>query len=144
MLTSLKEIYNILEDINQSISNKTELLIKYLNDPIFGKTLAKVLDYMTDPQKYIKLTKINNCIYFTDELAAENQNVDGIFKMLDYLIEKNSEPSDDEIKFLEKISSSDMETVEVVTRILIKFPGCGLTNENIREILESENKILRK
>jgi len=138
-MNSLKAIYDILENINRSINNKEDMLIQNLKDPIFGKILRKVLDYMTNPKYSFQIKQIKYCVYFDDPIASENQNVNSIFKMLDYLIEKEGNPSDEEIAFLEKISSSDMETVEVVTRILIKFPGCGLTNERIAEILEDQN-----
>ena len=47
MLTSLKQIYMMLEDINRKIDNnsKIDLLRTSLNEPIFGKILRKVLEY---------------------------------------------------------------------------------------------------
>ncbi len=136
MLNSLKEILNMLENINRSVDNKTDLLIKYLKDPIFGKTLARTLEYMTDPNKIFRPIRIGFCIYFNDPIAIENQNVGGIFQMLDYLLEKETDPSAEEISFLEKISSADPETVEIVTRIITKSPACGLTNEEILRIIK--------
>ena len=136
MLTSLKVIYEILENINHSPNNKEEVLRKHLKDPIFGPTLRKVLIYMIDKKYLFRLKKINYCVYFDDPVAAENQHVDGIFEMLEYLNTKTSDVSDEERTFLEKISSSDTETIEVVLRILNKFSGCGLINERIMEILE--------
>ena len=126
----------MLEEINQSAGNKTELLKKHLNDPIFGKTLKKVLENITDPLKTFNIKQIRYCVYFDDSLAAEHQHVDGIFNMLDFLNSKQDDPSDEEIAFLEKISSADPETIEVVVRILNKFSGCGLTNDQIMKILK--------
>lgn len=138
MLSSLKEIYIMLQNINQSETEKEILLKKYLADPIFGKTLKKVLEYSTNKNIY-NITKINYISYFDDELAAEQQHVGGIFNMLDFIISKKDDLSDEEISFFEKISSSDVETTEVVMRILNKQTGCGLTNVEIIKILkESE------
>ena len=116
--------------------NKEEVLRKHLKDPIFGQTLRKVLTYIIDPKYSFRLTKINYCVYFDDAAAAENQHVNGIFEMLDYLNSKTGDVSDEEKSFLEKISSSDPETVEVVLRILNKSASCGLTNTQINQILE--------
>jgi hypothetical protein len=138
MLTSLKEIYKMLESLNNSITNKEEKLIKYLDDPIFGGTFRRVLEYISYDKYIFGLKQIKYCVYFEDPIAAEHQNVDSIFEMLDYLNQKEGDPSDDEISFLEKISSSDVETVEVVVRILNKINCCGLTNERVIEILERE------
>lgn len=143
MLMSFKVIYEMLEDINKSQKNKEDILKKYLKDPIFGKTLRQVLNYMIDEKIDFHIKRINNCIYFDDPIASENQNTDGIFKMLDYLQTLTSDPSIDEISFLEKVSSIDVETVEVVTRILNKTSGSGLTNESIKSILEeTQNETL--
>ena len=60
--------------------------------------------------------------------------------MLEYLNEIEKDTSSEEIAFLERISSSNPETVEVVTRILNKFSGCGLTNEQIAEILNEKEE----
>jgi hypothetical protein len=139
MLTGLKVIYEMIEAINQSSVDKEDLLRKHLADPIFGRTLKKVLEYMTDKIHFFKLRRVRYCVYFEDPVAAENQTVDGIFEMLDYLSNKQDDPSDEEISFLEKISSSDVETVEVVTRIMNKFSSSGLTNEQIVKVLEEEN-----
>jgi TFIIF-interacting CTD phosphatase-like protein len=136
MLTNLKVIYEMLEKINQSSFDKEDILRTQLTDPIFGKTLRKVLDYITDDKRTFSVKKISYCVYFDDKLAAENQNVDGIFEMLDYISGKTSGISDEEISFLEKISSPDVETVEVVMRILNKQSGSGLTNDQIIKILK--------
>ena len=135
---SLKQIYIMLEEINKKMDDhgKIGLLKEYLSDPIFGNVFRKVLVYIASSRRSYKLKRINYCIYFDDKIAAEHQNVDSIFTMLDYLNEKTSDASDEEISFLEKISSSDVETVEVVVRILNKQSGCGLTNEQIVEILQ--------
>jgi len=139
MLTSLKVIYEMLESINQKSDNKEDILKKYLNDPIFGSTLRKVLDYITNQDLKFPLKRINYCLYFDDKIAAEHQNVDSIFEMLDYISIKQSDPSDEERTFLERISSSDVETVETVMRILNKMSGCGLTNEQIMKVLQDGN-----
>lgn len=136
MLTNLKEIYNMLEEINRTGKSKEDLLRSHLTNVIFGKTLRKVLEYITDTSKQFNLKKIEHFVYFDDPVAAENQTVDGIFQMLDYLNEKDDDPSDEEIDYLGKVSSSDAETIEVVTRILNKFSGTGLTNEQILEIIK--------
>jgi len=136
MLMSLKTIYEMLESINQKSYDKEGLLKKHLSDPIFGKTLRRVLEYITSDKYSFNLKRINYCVYFDDPIAAENQNSDGIFEMLDYLNNKQSDVSDDERTFLEKVSSIDPESVEVVTRILNKYPGCGLTDEAIIEVLK--------
>jgi len=136
MLMSFKVIYEILEEINKSQNKKEDILRKHLKDPIFSKTLREVLNHLIDKKHIINLKRVNYCIYFDDPIASENQNTDGIFKMLEYLYEKGSDPSIDEISYLEKVSSIDVETVEVVTRILNKFSGCGLTEESIKSILE--------
>ena len=135
MLTSLKVIYSILEEINQSTKDKKDLLKKHLDDPIFGKTLKRVLEYITNDFKF-NLKQIRYCVYFDDPIAAEHQHVNGIFNMLDFLNSKQDDPSDEEIAFLEKISSADPETIEVVVRILNKFSACGLTNDQIMKILK--------
>ena len=135
MLISLKVIYEMLEEVNQSTNNKEGLLRNYLIDPIFGQTLRKVLTYMADTKHIFSLKKIKYCVYFNDPTAAEYQNVDGIFQMLNHLNKLGSDPSENEIIFLEKISSADPETVEIVTRILNKQTVTGLTNERIMEIL---------
>ncbi len=137
MLSSLKQIFNMLEDINRKITidDKLNLLRKFLKEPIFGAVLRKVLEYITNKNWQFKLKHINYCLYFEDKLAAEHQNTDGIFTMLEYISNKETDISDEEKSFLEKISSSDPETVEVVTRILNKESGCGLTNDQILEIL---------
>jgi hypothetical protein len=142
MLTSLKQIYIMLEDINRKIDDdsKDHLLRTFLNEPIFGKILRRVLMYITDESKQFKLKRIKFCTYFEDKVAAEHQNTDGIFDMLDYIDNKLDDISEDEISFLEKISSSDIETVEVVTRILNKEAGCGITNDKIIEILNEPLK----
>lgn len=140
MLTSLKVIYEILEDINHSQMNKEDVLRKHLKDPIFGPTLRKVLTYIVSEKYSFQLKNIKYCIYFDDPVAAENQHVDGIFEMLDYLNMKQDDISDEEKSFLEKISSSDVETVEVVVRILNKSTGCGLPNIRIMEILEEKEE----
>lgn len=136
MLTGLKVIHDMLESVNQSTNNKEDVLRNFLSDPIFGKTLRRTLEYVTDKKHFFRLKRIRYCVFFDDKVAAEHQNVDSIFDMLDYLSEKPKDSSDDEISFLEKISSSDVETVEVVTRILNKMSGCGLVNETIVSILE--------
>ena len=136
MLANLKVIYEMLENINQSSYDKEDRLKKHLSDPIFGKTLRKVLIYMTDDKYLFSVKKINYCAYFDDKLAAEKQNVDGIFEMLDYISGKTTGISDEEISFLEKISSPDVETVETVVRILNKQTGCGLTNDQVINILK--------
>ena len=136
MLTSLKVIYEMLEEINQSSNDKEGILRRHLADPIFGPTFRKVLTYAADTKHVFGLKKIKYCIYFDDPIAAEHQHVDGIFQMLNYLNKLGSDPADSEISFLEKISSSNTETVETVMRILNKFPACGLSNERIMEILE--------
>jgi hypothetical protein len=137
MLTSLKQIYIMLEDINRKIDDdsKDHLLRTFLNEPIFGEMLRKVLMYTTDKSKQFKLKRIKFCTYFEDKVAAEHQNTDGIFEMLDYIDSKSDDISEDEKSFLDKISSSDPETVEVVTRILNKEAGCGITNNKIIQIL---------
>jgi len=141
MLMSLKTIYEMLESINQKSYGKEESLKTYLNDPIFGKTLRKVLEYITNNNYVFSLKKINYCVYFDDPVAAENQNSDGIFEMLDYLNNIQLDASDEEKAFLEKVSSIDAETIEVVTRILNKHSGCGLTDEDIIKVLkEPEEK----
>jgi len=131
MLTSLKQIYIMLEDINRKIDDdsKNNLLRTFLNEPIFGKILRKVLEYLTNDKLQFKIKRVNFCTYFEDKVAAEYQNTDGIFEMLDYINSKSEDISEDEKSFLDKISSSDPETVEVVTRILNKESGTGLTNE---------------
>lgn len=138
MLESLKVIYQILEETNQS-NDKENILKKYLNDPIFGETLKKVLVYITDKSLMFPLKRINYCIYFEDKIAAEHQNVPGMFQMLDFIAAKDTDLSDDEITFFERISSSDPETIEVVTRILNKESGTGLINDKIVEILGENN-----
>lgn len=141
MLMSLKTIYEMLESINQKSYGKEELLKTHLNDPIFGKTLRKVLEYITNDNYVFSLKRINYCVYFDDPIAAENQNSDGIFEMLDYLNNLTSDVSDEERAFLEKVSSIDPESVEVVTRILNKYSGCGLTDDDIIKVLkEPEEK----
>jgi hypothetical protein len=137
MLTSLKQIYMMLEDINRKIDNnsKIDLLRTSLNEPIFGKILRKVLEYLTNENLQFKIKRVNFCAYFEDKISAEHQNTDGIFKMLDYISSKSDDVSADEKSFLDKISSSDFETVEVVTRILNKEAGCGITNNKVIEIL---------
>jgi hypothetical protein len=142
MLSNLKQIYTMLEDINRKIDSdgKIDLLRIFLNEPIFGEMLRKVLMYITDESKQFKLKRIKFCTYFEDKVAAEHQNTDGIFDMLDYIDNKLDDISEDEISFLEKISSSDIETVEVVTRILNKEAGCGITNDKIIEILNEPLK----
>jgi len=134
MLDTLKIIYRMIEEVNQSF-NKEETLRKNLNDPIFGQTLRRVLEYLTDKSLKFPLNRIKHCIYFEDKVAAEHQNVPGIFQMLDFIAAKETDLSDDEITFFERVSSSDLETVEVVTRILNKESGCGLVNDKIIEIL---------
>ena len=136
MLDSLKIIYQMIEEVNQKSFGKESTLRKHLSDPIFGDTLKKVLSYMINPKLIFPKVRISYVLYFSDKVAAENQHVEGIFKMLDYIAAKEDDLSDEEILFLERISSSDPETVEVVTRIINKFSGCGLTNEIIKEILE--------
>ena len=140
MLDSLKEIYNMLESINQTTFNKKILIKQYLKDPIFGKTFNQVLIFITDPKYKFKLKQIKFCTFFEDEFAIEHQNVKGIFQMLEYLNEIEKDTSSEEIAFLERISSSNPETVEVVTRILNKFSGCGLTNGQIAEILNEKEE----
>ena len=138
MLESLKVIYQMLDEINRSVKNKEDLLKKHLRDPIFGKTLRKVLEYITNETLIFSLKKINFCVFFEDKIAAEHQNVASIFQMLDFIITKETYLSDDEISFFEKISSSDPETIETVMRILNKESGCGLMNNKIKEILEEK------
>jgi hypothetical protein len=138
MLMSLKTIYEMLESINQKSYDKEGLLKTHLNDPIFGKTLRRVLEYITNDKYVFSLKRINYCVYFDDPIAAENQNSDGIFEMLDYLNNITSDVSDEERAFLEKVSSIDPETVEVVTRILNKYSGCGLIDDDIIKILEED------
>jgi len=137
MLTSLKQIYIMLEDINRKIDDdsKDNLLRTFLNEPIFGKILRKVLEYLTNDELQFKIKRVNFCTYFEDKVAAEHQNTDSIFEMLDYIDSKSDDISEDEKSFLDKISSSDPETVEVVTRILNKEAGCGITNNKIIQIL---------
>lgn len=136
MLANLKVIYEMLDGVNQSSFDKEDKLRTYLKDPIFGKTLRKVLEYMIDNKYIFSVKKIKYCVYFDDKLAAENQNVDGIFEMLDYISGKTTGISDEEVSFLEKISSPDVETTEVVMRILNKQTGCGLTNDIVMSILK--------
>ena len=138
MLIGFKVIYEMLENINQSINSKEDVLKKHLNDPIFGKTLRKVLEYIVNDNIIFSLKKIKYCIYFDDKIAAEHQNTDAIFQMLEFITTKETDLSDVEISFLEKISSSDIETIEIVTRILNKESGCGLLNEQIKRVLEGE------
>lgn len=140
MLMGFKVIYEMLEEINQSVNKKEELLRRHLKDPIFGPTFKKVLEYMSDNIHIFKLRKVDYCIYFEDIVAAEHQNTDGIFEMLDYLSGNQNDTTIKETEFLNKISSVDVETVEVVTRILNKFSGCGLTNIQIIEILEEKEE----
>ncbi len=140
MLDNLKEIYNMLESINQSTSDKRILMKQYLRDPVFGKTFRQVLIFITDQKHKFNIKQIKFCAFFEDKFAEEHQNVKGIFQMLDYLGEKGKSSSSEEIAFLERISSSNPETVEVVTRILNKFSGCGLTNEQIVEILNEKEE----
>ena len=131
MLVSLKPIFTVLERINRKthIEMKRKILEENLEDPIFGDTLRKVLIYLSGESWNFKLKKINFCVYFDDAIALEHQNVESIFKMLEFINDKDGDISDDEISFLEKISSSDPETIEVVTRILNKESGCGLTKD---------------
>jgi len=130
----------MLEDINRKLDDesKRDTLRKYLKEPIFGKVLRQVLVYLTGESWQFSIKRINFCMYFEDKTAAEYQNSDGIFDMLEYLNSKSDDISEDEKAFLEKISSSDPETVEVVTRILNKEAGCGLTNDVIESILLEE------
>ena len=138
MLDTLKIIYQMIEEVNQS-NDKEDILRKNLQDPIFGETLRRVLEYLTDKSLKFPLNRIKYCIYFEDKIAAEHQNVPGIFQMLDFIAAKEIDLSDDEITFFERVSSSDPETVEVITRILNKESGCGLVNDRIVEILEETN-----
>jgi hypothetical protein len=140
MLTSLKEIHNMLEEVNQLNDNKEELLRKHLENPIFGKTLKRVLEYITDKKHLFRLKRIHYRVFFEDKFAAEQQHVDGIFKMLDSLSEKVGDYSDEEILFFERVSSSDPETIEVINRILNKYSSTGLTNEQIIKVLEEKNE----
>ena len=128
----------MIEEVNQS-NDKEDILRKNLQDPIFGETLRRVLEYLTDKSLKFPLNRIKYCIYFEDKIAAEHQNVPGIFQMLDFIAAKEIDLSDDEITFFERVSSSDPETVEVITRILNKEAGCGLVNDKIIEILEETN-----
>jgi hypothetical protein len=139
MLSSLKEIYEMLEQINQKVFAKEDLLKEYLKDPVFGKILEKVLNYIACKEYKFQFKQINFCVYFNDPIAIENQNTDGIFEMLDYLINKSDEISEEEISFLEKISSSNIETIEVVTRIINKYSGCGISNQRLCEILRENS-----
>jgi len=140
MLLSLKVIYEYLENINQSTLNKEETLKKYLKEPVFGKVLRQTLEYLANENLKFRINRINYCIIFEDKLAAEHQNTDSIFQMLDYLGTKDSDPSPEEISFLEKICSHDPETVEVVTRIINKQSGTGLTNKQIAKILNEKKE----
>jgi len=94
----------MLEDINRKITidDKLNLLRKFLDEPIFGAVLRKVLEYLTDEKWQFKLKRINYCLYFEDKLAAEHQNTDGIFTMLEYIGSKETDISDEEKSFLEK------------------------------------------
>jgi len=136
MLMSFKVIHEMLVKINNAIDNKEEVLINCTTDPIFGKTFIKVLHYITNPEFNFKLAQINYQPVFDDPIAAENQNTDGIFEMLDYLNKKDSDASINEITYLENISSVNLETIEVVNRILNRYSETGIGNERIQEILK--------
>jgi DNA ligase-1 len=62
----------------------------------------------------------------------EHQNIDSIFKMLDYLSGKNG-ASNDEKLFLEIISSLDPETADVVNRIVSKDLKCGASVKTFKK-----------
>ena len=64
MLSNLKQIYTMLEDINRKIDSngKIDLLRIFLNEPIFGEMLRKVLMYTTDKSKQFKLKRINKLL----------------------------------------------------------------------------------
>lgn len=138
MLTSLKQIYIMLEDINskRSTDEKINYLKECLDDFIFGKILEKVLLYMINENLYFKLNRVRFIDFFEDNEAVAHQTSDDIFNQLDYFSNKIGELSDEEIAFFEKISSSDPETIEVINNILSKQSRTGLLNEQIKEVLE--------
>ena len=126
---SLKPIYQRLETINQDSSRlgKEKLIKQYCMDPLF----VKVVYYAVNPYLKFNTTQIT---YHETLIPDEQQTIENIFKMLDYLSQKRGATNED-INWLSKLSSIDEETIEVVRRIINKDLRCGASIKTFQKFI---------
>lgn len=133
MLKSLKPILEILDDIadTSSRNEKSEILETYLKDKVIGPTFKKVLRYTLDPFLKYHVTDLPQVKLTSTKVKPR---VDDIFTYLDYLASKTG-CTDFEKSELLKFASIDLETIEVVRRIIGKSLKCGLNTKIVQKYL---------
>lgn len=129
---SLSPILAILDDISNTPSRlkKEEIIEGHLTNSDF----KKVVKYALNPFWQYKTKRVD---YFEglDQVFIDEYHDDAhenIFHMLDHLNE-NKGASNDDIEWLSKFASYDVETVEVVRRIINKDLRCGASVKTFRK-----------
>ncbi len=130
---SLKPVLDILNQISDTPKNteKVEIIEKYKDYPDFQRVVELALNIY----KRFNTTRVSYIKDLTPEFKEKylTKNHESLWKMLNYLTTKNG-ATDEDIKWLSSFSSYDLETVEVVKRIVTKKLKVGAGLKTFRKI----------
>lgn len=120
---------NVLQQINQ-IGSTTKMKEKENMIKEFSKDLLfqKVVYYAINPFKQFNTKTIS---FIND---SDNNNINDIFNFLDYLTTKRGANSSDILE-LSRLSSIDIDTFEIINRIINKDLKCGANIKTFKKFI---------
>lgn len=130
-LSNVLRQLNIIRD-HSGRNDKEDLISKFIINDDFKKVVFYALNpfmqFKTNRIKYMK-----NIEFYKAKCSSMGTN-EAIFTMLDYLASKPG-ATDQDITYLSAYASIDLDTVEVVRRIITKDLDCGAAITTFRKYL---------